>query len=233
MNCINITTSPTDRDLIGRSHWWGAPDLPEDVPYPYVMVTDRNVMVDDNGEPLCDAEGNELYEEEEYPEPLTFICQVRMEDVAPLDREGLLPRKGMMYFFAAIDYFLGEDSPIEIPMHGEAGDMVRVIYVEDVPDNLQPYDLHWEDTGESIFRPAEAMTFGPGDETAGCHAMLSVPYQDEVTDPNPGYIALLQLEEDERWRLRFFDCGSLYLLILPDDLRRRCFDNMRCEVFTY
>lgn len=233
MNCINITTSPTDRDLIGRSHWWGAPDLPEDVPYPYVMVTDRNVIVDDNGEPRCDDEGNELYEEEEYPEPLTFICQVRMEDVAPLDREGLLPRKGMMYFFAAIDYFLGEDSPIEIPMHGEAGDMVRVIYVEDVPDNLQPYDLHWEDTGESVFRPAEAMTFGPGDDTAGCHAMLSVPYQDEVTDSNPGYIALLQLEEDERWRLRFFDCGSLYLLIRPDDLRRRCFDNMRCEVFTY
>ena len=125
MNCINITTSPTDRDLIGRSHWWGAPDLPEDVPYPYVMVTDRNVMVDENGEPLCDAEGNELYEEEEYSEPLTFICQVRMEDVAPLDREGLLPRKGMMYFFAAIDYFLGEDSPIEMPMHGEAGAMVR------------------------------------------------------------------------------------------------------------
>ena len=49
----------------------------------------------------------------------------------------------------------------------------------------------------------------------------------------PGYIALLQLEEDYRWGLRFFDCGSLYLLIRPDDLRRRCFDNMRCEVFTY
>ena len=34
MQSISIITNPTTENLVGRSHWWGAPDLPEDVPYP-------------------------------------------------------------------------------------------------------------------------------------------------------------------------------------------------------
>ena len=234
MQSISIITNPTTENLVGRSHWWGAPDLPEDVPYPYVMVDDTQVVMGSNGMPKRDIHGNVIIEHgEDYPEPLTFICQIRMEDVAPFDKEGLLPRKGMLYFFAAIDYFLGDSSPIEIPLHGPVGDMVRVIYVDDVPDDVQPYDLHWEDTGESIFRPAEEITFYEGVETSDTHALLSIPYQDEVSDSYPRHIALLQVEEDDRWGLHFFDCGSLYLLIRPEDLKARRFDNLQCEVFTY
>lgn len=46
--------------------------------------------------------------EGEYP--LTFICQIDCEDIAPFDKEGLLPHEGMLYFFAAIDEFIGYDS---------------------------------------------------------------------------------------------------------------------------
>ena len=42
-----------------------------------------------------------------YPEPLTFVCQIRCKDIAGLDTDGLLPHSGMLYFFAPIDYFLG------------------------------------------------------------------------------------------------------------------------------
>ena len=37
---IKINTRPSKENLVGRSHWWGAPDLPADMPYPYVTVGD-------------------------------------------------------------------------------------------------------------------------------------------------------------------------------------------------
>ena len=30
---IIIHTHETERPLIGKSHWWGAPDLPADTPF--------------------------------------------------------------------------------------------------------------------------------------------------------------------------------------------------------
>ena len=71
---IKITTRITDRDLTGRSHWWGAPDMPEGMAYPCIEVED---------------EGGGR-----YPEPLTFVCQIRCADIAGLDPEGLLPHRG-------------------------------------------------------------------------------------------------------------------------------------------
>ena len=84
---INIATTPSAENLVGKSHWWGAPDLPESITYPY--------------EEVADADGTT------YPEPLTFVCQIRCRDIAPLDADNLLPHTGMLYFFAPIDYFLG------------------------------------------------------------------------------------------------------------------------------
>lgn len=46
---IIIHTHKTERPLIGKSHWWGAPDLPADTPFPYVTLDDGT------------------------PEPLTFV----------------------------------------------------------------------------------------------------------------------------------------------------------------
>ena len=90
---IRIETKTMKAPLIGKSHWWGAPDLPTDMPYPTVRVKD--------------ADG-------EYEEPLTFICQIKCEDIAMLDYDRILPQTGMLYFFAPLDYFLGEtDSPLD------------------------------------------------------------------------------------------------------------------------
>ena len=46
---IIIHTHKTERPLTGKSHWWGAPDLPADTPFPYVTLDDGT------------------------PEPLTFV----------------------------------------------------------------------------------------------------------------------------------------------------------------
>lgn len=66
-------------DLVGKSHWWGFPDLPEAFEW------------------SCSSDSETL---------ITFICQIRLEEIAELDTEGRLPHKGMLWFFADMDYFL-------------------------------------------------------------------------------------------------------------------------------
>lgn len=208
---IKITTAESHSPLDGKSKWWGAPDMPEDMPYPYVMV-----LGDDN---------------EQYPEPLTFICQIRLEDIADYDHDNLLPHEGMLYFFAAIDHFLQMESPLELPLHEYSGEMVRVLY-SPTTDGLKPYELNWEDTGESVFRPAEQMMFGHEGESI-CHAMLGSPRDNEVNERQEKMVQLLRIEEDDNWNLRFYDCGSMYFLISRHNLAKRRFDRVETEVFFY
>lgn len=208
---IKISTVTTDAPLTGKSKWWGAPDLPGSVAYPCAT------FIDEDGE--------------EYLDPLTFICQIRLKDIAAIDKADLLPHTGMLYFFADIDYFLGEDVPLVMPLHDYSGEMMRVIYV-DQEDNLEPYRITWEGTGESVFRKPEKICFSSTD-TDYCHEILSEPHEDEVCGNYPDSISLLSVQEDERWNLRFFDCGTMYFLIDRTDLLQRNFTKVRTEVFFY
>lgn len=173
---IRIDTGLTDRDLTGRSHWWGAPDMPEGMAYPCIEVVDG-----DGGT---------------YPEPLTFVCQIRCKDIAGLDPDGLLPHSGMLYFFAPIDYFLGDDSS-PLDYH----DSPAVIYTER-EDGLVPYELCWEG-------------------------------MDEIRQAHPGCLALLQIDEEDRWGLRFYDCGMYYFLIRPGDLKARRWERVEGDLYFY
>ena len=207
---ITLNITPTNENLCGKSHWWGAPDLPADMPYPYVRVTEDG---------------------EEYDEPLTFICQIRLSDIAALDKDNLLPHTGMLYFFAAIDYFLGEESPLLLPGNGYTGELIRVIYSPQESD-LAPYEIHWAGTDESIFRPAEAIEFAADDAASGDGMrMLCRPYPEEVDSQYLGYVTLLQVDEEDRWNLRFYDCGSLFFMINKDALSRRQFDKVVTQLY--
>ncbi len=204
---IAFITKEATEDLTGKTHWWGAPDLPADIPYPCVTLED---------------------EEGEYDEPLTFLGQIRLEDIAKLDKDNLLPHKGIMYFFAPLDYFLGD-----LDSYMDYHENPVVIYSEDT-EGLEPYDLHWEETGESIFRPAEEMVFEQAEEESGFgHRLLSTPYQEEISGAHPGCISLLQLDEDDRWNMRFFDCGMYYILMPEEALKNREWDKVEGDLFTY
>ena len=103
---IKINIQPTTEDLTGQSHWWGFPDLPEALEWP------------------CSNDG----------ELLTFICQIRLEDIAGYDSAGILPHKGMLWFFAELDYFLGDlDAPCEGTGDWSPGTF-KVLYSEDCTD---------------------------------------------------------------------------------------------------
>ena len=105
---VRLLFGKTDDPLFARSKWWGSPDMPEDMEYPAA----------DEG-------------------PLTFMCQIRCEEIAPFDPKGLLPHEGMLYFFAALDYALGDLDAISSPGMGEWNpDCFRVLYSPSC-DNLR------------------------------------------------------------------------------------------------
>lgn len=188
---IKIDIGPATEELAGKSHWWGFPDMPRGYAWPT-------------------NEGGDL---------LTFICQIDLEEIAALDVEGRLPRRGMLWFFADLDYFLGDmDAPC-----GGTGEWERssfkVLYCEE-HDDLVTHEYCWED-GTPAVLDAEAMKFSPCDDAAFGFKFLGMPAMTEgYENENDGLMSLLQLDEQECWGLRFFDCGMMNFM-LPTH-RERC-----------
>ena len=203
---IKITTSLTEGSLQGKSHWWGFPDLPDGVEFPLLQDNDEDY----------DGEGELL---------MTFICQIKLDEIAGYDEENLLPHKGMLYFFADLDYFLGD---MEAPAEGLGfwpQEAFKVIYSPE-DKNLNTHITINED-GEAACLCDEAISLKPTEAFDYGHKLLGMPFFEEVHEAAPEYISLLQIDEDERWSLRFYDCGMLNFLIRKEDLAARRFDAVR------
>ena len=54
--------------------------------------------------------------------------------------------------------------------------------------------------------------------------LLGMPYFSDVRDGFYDYINLLQIDEEDRWGLRLYDCGMINFLIRPEDLKARRLD---------
>jgi hypothetical protein len=74
---IEIRPKPAKRVAVGASKYGGRPDLPADVAWP-------------------------TWSEKTLAYPFTFIGQVALEDVARLDADKLLPKAGLLAFFALV-----------------------------------------------------------------------------------------------------------------------------------
>ena len=202
---ISIQTQPAEGDLFGQSKWWGFPDLPEELDWPSVPVNDEGDVYDDT---------------------LTFICQIRCEELAPFNPEGLLPHTGMLWFFASLDYFLGNLDAVCPGMGEWEYPYFRVLYSNDL-DSLHEHTLLYDD-GTPAVLPAEAIRFSRVSRDEDSYTrLLGQPFFEEVSGELPGLISLLQLDEDDRWGLRFFDSGMLNFMITPEDLAARRFGAVR------
>lgn len=199
MKAIKITFSKSDTERFAQSKWWGAPDLPEDWEYPE--------MPDEDGTPL------------------TFVCQIRCEDLADYDPEGQLPHEGMLYFFAALDEYL-MDEGAECPFHNGIGEWdnkaFKVLY-SPTTDNLSPYELTWDD-GTPAYLPAEAIGFKEDEPFSDDFRLLGMPYFRAVQEGYYDYINLLQIDENDDWGLQLYDCGMINFLIRPEDLKNQRFN---------
>lgn len=80
---IKIITKATKDSLTAKSHWWGFPDLPEGIDFPTMHQQAYNKETD----------------------LLTFICQIKLEDIIPYNSESQLPHQGMLYFSQHLTIF--------------------------------------------------------------------------------------------------------------------------------
>lgn len=199
---IKINIRPTQDSLVGQSHWWGFPDLPESVDWP------------------ANNDGDLL----------TFICQIRMDEIAQFDPEGLLPHEGMMWFFADMDYFLG-DMDARCNGIGEwQRDSYKVIYQKEV-DELHTHEYYWEDGSLAVLE-AERIAFEDvGEEDFG-FKLLGMPAMTEgYENENEGMLSLLQLDEEDRWVMRFFDSGTINFMMPLEAMLQR--DYSQCSLFLH
>lgn len=186
--------APEDNSLKGKSKFWGFPDMPDELSYPY-------------------------YNED----PLTFICQINLEELHSQIRgvNGMnvkdLPAQGMLYFFADIDYFLGWTDNLENGIGLWPVGSYRVLYAEDI-SKLNTHKSYFED-GEPAAMDTWSLEFSPCQETEHGHKLLGKPFFDEVT----GEISLLQIDEDDEWGLRFYDSGMINFTIDSESLKRKNF----------
>lgn len=196
---IGFKMKKTERVLFCASKWWGDPDFPEHMEYPTVKVTDE--------------------EGESIDYPLTFICQINCEDIAHLDPENRLPHEGMLYFFGAIDEYLG----YETYTHNGIGEWPKgefvVKYAKSINFETFQSCILVDDEDQPLTEPEMEMEFFECEENAEGFKLLGYPYYEEVRNLYPEHLNLLQLDADEDLGLRFYDCGMLNVVMKESDLK--------------
>lgn len=196
---IGFKVKKTERILFCGSKWWGDPDFPEHMEYPTVKVTDE--------------------EGETMDYPLTFICQINCEDIARFDTEGQLPHEGMLYFFGAIDEFIGygtytHNGPGEWPK----GQFV-VKYAKSINFETFQSCMLVDDDDQPLTEPELEMEFFSCEDNAECSRILGIPTGPDVVDNYPDHVSLLHLVNNPEISLDFGDSGCLDTLMKTSDIK--------------
>ncbi len=91
-----------DQAALGNHRLGGLPDLPVDIPYPCVSVTEDTLLEyeecwqeSEDGKDICIFPWDDTTQT--YRVPLEFIAQIDCRDLAPL--QDYLPREGTLFFF--------------------------------------------------------------------------------------------------------------------------------------
>lgn len=150
--------------------------------------------------------------------PLTLVCQFPLGE-------------GLAYVFADLDYFFGDTEVAG----GHLGEWDRAFYrvlYSPVSSKLHEHAIRYADGSSAVPDPlALDEPCKRGEESYVLHA--PTVWQDELEQDYPGYTVLVQLDESDELGLRFYDCGTLFFLIRPDDLNARNFDNVKCVLYSY
>ena len=193
---IKLSLKHTERILFCGSKWWGDPDMPEQMEYPTIEVTEEG---------------------ETYDYPLTFVCQINCEDLAAYDPEGLLPHEGMLYFFAAIDKWIGYDSPTENGFGEWSKGHFVVKYAKSINFETFQSRILVDDEGESLTEREMEITFEKCDDDLKCIKLLGTPTSESVRSDFPDMLNLLQIVRDENLDVEFE--GELNAMIKESDLK--------------
>ena len=192
---IKLTLQHSERVLFCGSKWWGDPDMPENMQYPTIEVTEDG---------------------ETFDYPLTFICQINCEDIAPFDPDGRLPHEGMLYFFAAMDKWLGYDSPTQ----NDKGEWTRghfvVKYAKAVNFETFQSCMLVDDDDQALTEREMEIVFSNCADDENCIKLLGKPSSAQVAEKYADLGNFLQIVRDTNLDVEFE--GELNLMIKESDL---------------
>jgi uncharacterized protein YwqG len=193
---IKLTLNQTERVLFCGSKWWGDPDMPENMQYPTIEVTEDG---------------------EKFDYPLTFVCQINCEDIAALDPENKLPHEGMLYFFAAIDKWIGYDSPTQNDQGEWSKGHFVVKYAKSINFETFQSCMLVDDEDQALTERELEIVFSQCPDDEKCIKLLGNASDDAVARKYPDLMNLLQIVRSENLDLEFE--GELNLLMKPSDLQ--------------
>ena len=207
MNSIRLKTSYVDEKLpVGASKLFGAPDIFDGFEWPTIEV-----------------------DGEEYD--LSFVGQINLAEATKFDKDGILPKNGMLYFFYDLD---------EMPHDPSDANACRVIYHES-DDDLHAISYVDEDGEDMSFREMkvefECVEAGYLADDSETHLLLGEPSMDngfwyECID---GWQMLFQLDsmETEDICINFTDEGFLCFYIDKEKLVALDFSDVRImQIYT-
>ena len=207
MNSIRLKTSYVDEKLpVGASKLFGAPDIFDGFEWPTIEV-----------------------DGEEYD--LSFIGQINLAEATKFDKDGILPKNGMLYFFYDLD---------EMPHDPSDANACRVIYHER-DDDLHAISYVDEDGEDMSFREMkvefECVEAGFLADDSETHLLLGEPSMDngfwyECID---GWQMLFQLDsmETDDICINFTDEGFLCFYIEAEKLKSQDFSDVRImQIYT-
>lgn len=162
-------------------------------------------------------------EEMEYPfngaeNPMTLICQFHLGE-------------GMVYVLADLEYFFG-DFDADGGHIGEWDKHLYKVLYAPTRENLHEHEILYASGKPAVPDPEP---LDAPQQRQECSAVLhkAQNFRDEVEQEYPDYQVLVELDENDTIGLRFYDCGTLYFLIKPEDLEARRFENTICVLYSY
>ena len=207
MNSIRLKTSYVDEKLpVGASKLFGAPDIFDGFEWPTIEV-----------------------DGEEYD--LSFIGQINLAEATKFDKDGILPKNGMLYFFYDLDempHDPSDESACRVIYHERDDDLHAISYVDEDGEDLSFREMKVE------FQLVEAGFLADDSET---HLLLGEPSMDngfwyECID---GWQMLFQLDsmETEDICINFTDEGFLCFYIDKEKLVALDFSDVRImQIYT-
>ena len=201
MSSIRLKTKYIDEKLpIGASKLFGTPDIYEGFVWPTIEI-----------------------DGEEYD--LSFVGQINLKDVTKYDKEGLLPKKGMLYFFYDLD---------EMPFDPNDLNACKVIYHES-DEHLESITYVDEDGEDLSFREMAVKFSKVKDgflaKDDATHLLLGKPSLDyEIySECIDGWQMLFQLDsiETDDICINFSGDGVLCFYIDKEKLKNKDFSDVR------
>ena len=195
---IKLTLNKTERILFCGSKWWGDPDMPENMQYPTVEVTE---------------------DRETFDYPLTFICQINCEDIAAFDKEGKLPHEGMLYFFGAIDEWLGYESPTSQGIGEWPKGYFVVKYAKSINFETFQTCMLVDDEDQQLTESELEIVFTECDDKEEGIKLLGTPSKESTGQEYADLGNLLQITSDSVGGMEFPQETVLNIMMKDSDLK--------------